>query len=85
MRVQFTPRFVRMVRALPEELQEEVYEKVDLFRDQKNHPALKVHKLKGALKGFASFYINYKTRVIFETTKEGVILHAVGDHDVYKA
>jgi mRNA-degrading endonuclease YafQ of YafQ-DinJ toxin-antitoxin module len=84
MRVWFTPRFVRMVGSLAKDLQEDVYEKVDLFCDPKNHPALKVHTLRGILKGFSSFSVNYKTRVIFEMRKDGVILHAVGDHDVYK-
>ncbi len=84
MRVFFTPRFVKMVGSLPEDLQTDVYDKVDQFRDPANHPALKVHKLKGALKGFSSFSVNYKTRIIFERGKDGAVLHAVGDHDVYK-
>ncbi len=80
----FTPRFVRMIGTLPPDLQEEVYEKVELVQDPKNHPVLKVHKLQGKLKGIWSFSVNYKTRIVFEITKEGYLLHAVGDHDVYK-
>lgn len=84
MRVFFTHRFLKMANALPVDLQKEVQEKVNLFREPENHQALKVHKLKGSLKDFFSFSVNYKTRVVFEQGKEGVTLHAVGDHDVYK-
>ena len=84
MRLFFTPRFLKMVGALPEDLRTEVYEKVELFRDPTNHAALKAHKLKGHLKGCSSFSITYKTRVIFEMSKDGAILHTVGDHDIYK-
>lgn len=84
MRVLFTARFIRMVGDLPEDLREEVYEKVELFRNAKNHPALKVHKLQGNLKGLSSFSVDYKNRIVFEITKDGYLLHAVGDHNVYK-
>ncbi len=83
MRLFFTPRFLKMVSALPLDLQTEVYEKVELFRDPANHAALKVHKLRGVLKGCSSFSVTYKIRVIFELSKDGAILHIVGSHDIY--
>ena len=72
------------MNALPVDLQKEVQEKVNLFREPENHQMLKTHKLKGSLKDFFSFSVNYKTRVVFEQGKDGATLHAVGDHDVYK-
>lgn len=65
---------------------EEALEKIELFRDPKNHVNLKVHKLKGRLNEGYSFSVNYKTRIVFTYTNKkpkGVELHAIGDHDVY--
>ena len=84
MRVLYTPRFIKMVRSLSKDLQEEVYEKVELFRDPAHHVGLKVHKLQGSMKGLSSFSVNYRIRIVFERVQDGVILHAVGDHDVYR-
>jgi toxin HigB-1 len=85
--ISYTPSFLRLFKSLPEGLQDEVIEKIDLFKNEKNHKALKVHKLTGRLKGRYSFSVNYKTRIIFIYTfkkpKEATLL-AVGDHDVYK-
>ncbi|MBI4591938.1 type II toxin-antitoxin system mRNA interferase toxin, RelE/StbE family [Candidatus Uhrbacteria bacterium] len=86
MEVLFAPSFFRLLKKLPEALQEEIFEKIDLFRDPVNHVSLKVHKLHGKLKGSYSFSVNYKTRVVFEyrsiQPKEALLL-AIGDHDVY--
>ena len=67
-------------------LQEEIFEKIEFFRDPSNHKALKVHKLGGGLRGSYSFSINHKIRVVFDylpTKPQGVLLLVVGDHDVY--
>ena len=84
MRLFFTPKFLKMVSSLPQDLQAEVYEKTDLSRDPANHKTLKAHKLKGPLKGLSSFSVTYKTRIVFEMVKDGATLHAVGDQDVYR-
>jgi len=85
MDVQYKPTFVRQLNALEKALQDEVIEKVELFKNIQNHRLLKVHKLKGRLKDRCSFSVNYKTRVVFSyLSKKEVVLLAVGDHDVYK-
>lgn len=86
MEVAYSPKFVRLLNSLPPALQEEVIEKVELFKNEKNHPALKVHKLHGRLKEQYSFSVNYQTRIVFvylpKKPKEAYLL-TVGDHDVY--
>lgn len=84
MKILFKPTFVRQFNILEKALQEEVLEKIELFKNFKNHKQLKIHKLKGVLKGRYSFSVNYKTRIVFiyESKKTAVFL-AVGDHDVY--
>lgn len=86
MDVSYAPTFVRMFKTLPDDLQEEVIEKIKLFQNQVNHKSLKVHKLSGRLKGRLSFSVNYKTRIVFvylpKKPREAFLL-AIGDHDVY--
>jgi len=86
MEVAYTPGFIRMMKILPPDLQEEAIEKITLFKDSKNHSILKVHKLQGRLKNRLSFWVNYKTRIVFiytSTKPKEAILLAIGDHDVY--
>ena len=84
-RVLFTPNFIRDYKKLPHSLQEEVKEKIELFKMDPKHPLLKSHKLSGKLKGTFSFWVNYRYRVVFVyDSKNTAALLGVGDHDVYK-
>lgn len=84
-KVLYKPAFIRQYKKLPEALREEIKEKIGLFREDPSHLFLKSHKLKGKLKGFLSFSVNYEYRIVFEyETKNTVVLLAVGDHEVYK-
>lgn len=85
--VDFAPSIVRQLKLLPEDLQEESFEKIDLFKNPKNHQLLKVHKLKGKLHDRYSFSVNYRTRIVFiySNSKSDVILLAIGDHKIYEA
>ncbi|OGZ02191.1 MAG: hypothetical protein A2390_00365 [Candidatus Liptonbacteria bacterium RIFOXYB1_FULL_36_10] len=85
MEVYFKPTFVRQFKLFEEELQEEILEKVELFKNSKNHKQLKVHKLKGRLSNHYGFSANYQIRIVFNyISKEEVVLLAVGSHEVYK-
>ena len=80
--VRYAPTFIRMYKRLNAHLKEEVKEKIFLFKDEKNHSTLKVHKLKGNLKNIYSFSINYKIRIVFEyEDKTTVNLLYIGSHD----
>jgi mRNA interferase YafQ len=83
--VSFAPSFLRQLKALPDELQEEAIEKIEFFANIKNHKMLKVHKLKGRLSDRHSFSVNYNYRIVFQyATSKEVVLLAIGDHDIYK-
>ena len=85
MEIQYTPAFIRQFNALETELQEETHEKIDMFRNTKNHQKLKVHKLTGRLAERHSFSVNYRYRIVFSyAAKDVVFFLAIGDHDVYK-
>jgi len=81
----YTPTFIKQYAKLPHELQAEVKEKIELFKEEPQHPFLKTHKLKGELKDLFSFSVNYKTRIVFMyDSKTEVSLLQVGSHDVYR-
>jgi mRNA-degrading endonuclease YafQ of YafQ-DinJ toxin-antitoxin module len=81
--ITYAPSFVRRYKKLHIDLKAEVKEKIVLFQDVQNHPALKVHKLGGGLENTFSFSVNYKIRIIFEygDVKNKANLLLVGDHD----
>lgn len=85
MKLIFAPVFLRQLKSLPQEVQEEAIEKIELLKDRRNHKILKVHKLKGNLREIFSFSVNYRIRIIFSFIGgDEVALLTIGDHDVYK-
>lgn len=83
--VRYKPSFIRQFDKLDPALQEEVLEKIELFKSPHNHRTLRVHPLRGHLKGFYSFSVNFRFRIVceFEKGKKAASLVAVGDHSVY--
>ncbi|MCB9806065.1 type II toxin-antitoxin system mRNA interferase toxin, RelE/StbE family [Candidatus Nomurabacteria bacterium] len=80
----FSAKFIKQFGKLEVDLQDEVLEKVELFRIKNNHQTLKAHKLKGELKNYFSFSVNYKIRIIFKKEKDKYYLLTISDHDIYK-
>ncbi|MFA6227471.1 MAG: type II toxin-antitoxin system RelE/ParE family toxin [Candidatus Paceibacterota bacterium] len=81
----YAPIFVKKFNKLEENLQDEVIEKIELFKDARNHKILKVHKLHGQFKNCYSFSVNYEFRIIFSyASKKDVDILAIGGHDIYK-
>jgi plasmid maintenance system killer protein len=85
MDVAYKPSFLRQFKKLPIPLQEEVFEKIEMFKNITNHPKLKVHKLHGDLKNYFSFSVNYRHRIVFiwEIQNKSAVLFAISDHAVY--
>ena len=82
--IEYTARFLKSLKKLETDLQEETYSKIDLFEENENHIILKLHKLKGKLSDKYSFSINYKYRVILYRDKNVFTFLDIGDHDLYK-
>ncbi len=81
----YTPHFAQQIKALESQLREEAIEKIQLFKNPKNHKQLKVHKIKGYFSGRYSFLVNYKFRIVFSyLSKKEAVLLALGNHDIYK-
>jgi addiction module RelE/StbE family toxin len=84
-KIVYTSKFLRKYKKLHPNLQEEVKEKIELFRQGPNNTTLKTHKLKGRLQQNWSFWVNYKVRIVFMyDNKNTVALLSIGDHDIYK-
>jgi len=87
MQIGYKPSFVRQLNALEPSLRGEALERMEEFKEPKNHTRLRVHPLKGKLKGFYSFSVNYRYRIVFEwigARKSFAVLTAIGDHDLYR-
>lgn len=83
--VGYASEFLRQFKKLEPDLQEEVLEKIDYFKNSDKHLLLKVHKLHGPFSGCYSFSVNYKVRIVFTyNVKRHALLLAIGDHDIYK-
>lgn len=85
MEVAFAPQFRRQFKKFSKELQEEVLEKIELFKNSQNHTGLHVHSLKGELAGRLSFSVNYRFRIVFmwEVKNKSAIFLGIGDHAIY--
>ena len=80
----YKPRFVREYRKLPEPLRQEVRDKIAAFQKNPEDLSLRLHKLKDKLRGFSSFSVNYRYRIVCEWAgKNAVRFLMVGDHAVY--
>ncbi len=85
MKIAYTAYFLKLLSKLELNLQNEVIEKTELFKDRNNHRGLNAHKLHGKFAGSYGFYVNYKIRIVFDyMNKEEAVFLLVGDHDIYK-
>jgi len=66
-------------------LKEEIQQRVAILREDPSHPKLKTHKLRGELKDFWSFSIEYDLRVLFQYIEhegeKAILLCTIGSHD----
>jgi addiction module RelE/StbE family toxin len=63
----------------------EIKARLKLFKQDPFNSRLKTHKLKGNLKNYWSFSINYSDRILFRfLNSEIVFFIEVGDHRIYR-
>ncbi len=85
MLIYYTGKFRSSYKKLPASIKTEAEIKETIFRKDPFDPILKTHKLTGNFKGFWSFSIDRKHRIIFEfTRKKEVVFHIAGTHQIYK-
>lgn len=84
MKIFYSPKFAKEYRKLPQKTKDSAEKKEKIFRKNPFDPSLKTHQLKGRLKEFWSFSVDYHYRIIFEFADENIIwFHSIGTHQIY--
>ncbi len=85
MKILYLPKFARQYKKLPDNIKDLAEEKEKIFRQDPFDKRLKTHKLRGELKGYLSFSINYNYRIIFDFVDDKTVrFYSVGNHDIYE-
>lgn len=84
MTIIYTSKFEREYKSLSLDVKKAIEEKETIFKRNPFEQSLNTHKLKGKLKEYWSWSVDYKYRIIFylKNKKEAWFL-SVGDHDIY--
>ena len=83
--VNYSSFFKRKYKQLSRRQKDDFKQAIELFVENPFHSSLKTHKLKGKLKGFWSFSINYSDRILFKFSEKGAVdLINIGDHSIYQ-
>jgi mRNA-degrading endonuclease YafQ of YafQ-DinJ toxin-antitoxin module len=81
MRIAKAKQFEKQYKKLTPKVQKQFAERLLMFLDDKNHPLLNVHSLKGEYTGLWSFNVTADIRAVFDDSYDGVlILTAIGSH-----
>ncbi len=85
MKIYYSSKFAREYRKLPTNIKLRAEKREKVFRKDPFDPRLKTHKLKGILKDYLAFSIDYQYRIIFEFRDEDTVwFHSVGTHKIYE-
>ena len=85
MKINYSPKFSRSYRKLPNHIKDDFDKKIQLFEQNPRDPVLHTHKLKGRIETCLSFYLCNGFRVLFEYQNRNTInLLDVGPHDWYQ-
>ncbi len=84
MKIFYLKKFARQYKKLPVSIKKQAEEKELVFRKNQFDNKLKTHKLHGDLKGYYSFSVNHKVRIIFDFDKnKNIRFYDIGSHDIY--
>lgn len=85
LKVHSTSEFGKSFRKFPARIQDLSEKKDKWFRQDAFDSRLHTHKLKGELKGYWSYYVNRKYRILFRFLNDDeVIYYDIGTHEIYK-
>ncbi len=79
----YTAKFLRSLKKLSPDIQDDIISAVEAFKSKGNHKKLNVHKLQGNMKKYHAFSANFYYRIVIKVQKETVYFMDVGTHDVY--
>jgi addiction module RelE/StbE family toxin len=81
--VYYSKDFRRDWDKIPKDTRCLAVEKEKLFKQNPFHPSLKIHQLKGRLKGLWSIHVNMQYRIILQFEEDCAIFIAIGTHGIY--
>lgn len=84
MKIYYSSKFAREYKRLPLSVKKIAEKKEKIFRKNPFSNQLKTHRLKGKLRDFYSFSIDYQYRIIFEFVNSKIWFHSVGTHGIYE-
>jgi len=76
----FIKRYKKLVKHNPK-LKEKIKKRLELLKNNLNHPLLKLHKLKGKRVEDWSISIETDMRMVFTYVKDGILFVDIGSHD----
>ena len=80
-----TTHFVKSYKNLPEKIRTLSRQKEGIFLADPFDSQLKTHKLKGRLKHYWSYSVDYQYRVMFRFIDNTTVLYLdIGKHDIYR-
>lgn len=83
--VRSTSVFEKSFLRLPSNIQTLAEEKDKIFRRSAFDPRLRTHKLRGELKGYWSYSVNYQYRVLFSFLNQNeAVYYDIGTHEIYR-
>ncbi len=83
--IHYNETFEKQFYDLPFYIKKKAIKQEKIFRQNPFHPSLRLHKLKGKLKGLWSISIDHGYRIIFEVMENGDVLFvSIGTHAIYK-
>lgn len=83
-KVYYSSRFKKSLKKYQSQ-QKQIEKKINKFLDDSFNPALKTHKLIGALQQYWSFSVTYHLRILFEFIDEETVgFIDIGTHEIYK-
>ena len=84
MEIKFHKNFKKKFKKLPQKTQEQFYERLDLFIQNRSDKTLNIHSVDKAFSNCKSFNVSGDYRAIFEDQKELAIFITIGTHsDLY--
>jgi mRNA-degrading endonuclease YafQ of YafQ-DinJ toxin-antitoxin module len=82
----YHPTFIKHLRRLRPLEQNRAIKTEQLFRLDPLHPSLRLHQLKGRLKGIWSISVTSSIRILFTRLPDGTIVFGtIGQHDIYRS
>lgn len=85
-KIYYGRKFIKELKRLPPDILQLSLAKEAIFRSNPLHPSLRLHELKGKLKGNWSISITGNYRIIFSRQENGdIIFVSIGKHDIYKS